>query len=337
MNLSFPYSNMDIIGKLEATGLTGRGGADFPVAKKWQSVLNAKKANPGKPVYIICNFSEGEIGIDKDIFIVNFHPEDLIVGIRAAMKTLGSKKAYIFVQKHNYKMTKARLAPFIGKSPIEIFSEEGGYLGGEETALIETIEGNRTEPRIKPPFPTDKGLFGCPTLINNVETFYYVSRIIRNDYKKTRFVSIHGDARNPGVFEVPIGATIEHILKTTKNIPRFAYFVQVGGGASGGILLPDELDVPLKGAGSIIIYGKTKTGGRKLMKRWIDFFFSSNCGKCAPCREGLYRLREELSKAKPNWLMMRAVLESMRDASFCPLGKSVHEPMMSFMEKIGVE
>ncbi|MCX6781966.1 MAG: hypothetical protein NTW66_02515 [Candidatus Magasanikbacteria bacterium] len=328
---------MNIIDKIKVAGLTGRGGAEFPTAQKWQSVLNAKKANPKKPVYVVCNLSEGEPGVDKDMHIVEYFPEDVIIGMRAAIETFHADKAYIFVQSHNLKKVKSRLGPFIKRLPIVFFPEDRGYLAGEETALIETIEGNRTEPRLKPPYPTEKGLFGCPTLVNNLETFYCVSRILRGEYNSTRFISIRGDARNPGVFEMPCTATIEHILKKTKNVPRFGYFVQVGGGASGNILLPEELETTIKGAGSIMIYGTKKTDGRKLMKRWVEFFYRSNCGKCAPCREGVYRLREELGKAKPNWLILRAVLETMRDSSFCPLGKSVHEPMMSFMEKIGVK
>ncbi len=328
---------MDIISKIKSAGLTGRGGAEFPTYQKWQSVLNSKKENSKKPVYVICNLSEGEPGVEKDMYIVDFFPEDLIIGIRAAVETLGAEKAYIFFQSHNFKKIKTRLSRYIKKLPIVLYPENRGYLGGEETSLIETIERKRTEPRIKPPFPTEKGLFGCPTLINNAETFYYVSKILKGEYENKRLVSVRGDIRNPGVFEIPCTATIEHVLYKTKNVPRFNYFVQVGGGAAGGIFLPDELDVPLKGAGSLIIYGTKKTDGRKLMKRWIDFFNQSTCGKCAPCREGLYRLKEELLKAKPDWLIMRAILETMRDSSFCPLGKSVYEPMMSFIEKVGIK
>lgn len=328
---------MDIISKIEAAGLTGRGGADYPVALKWRSVLKAKNAYPKRPAYVICNLSEGELGMNKDMFLVDYHPEDIAIGIRAAVRMLHAEKAYIFIQRHNLKKCKARFSRYTKGLPIEIFPEERGYLGGEETALIETIEGKKTEPRLKPPFPTERGLFGCPTLVNNAETFYYISKIIKGEYNNTRMVSIHGDACNPGVFEVPCASTVRQILKKTKNIPRYSYFVQVGGGAAGSIFLSDELDIPLKGAGCLMIYGIKKTDGRKLMKWWIEFFHNSNCGKCAPCREGLYRLKEELDKMKPNWLMMRAILETMRDSSFCPLGKSVHEPMMSFMEKIGVK
>ena len=327
---------MTLIDKIEQAQLTGRGGAGFPVATKWRAVLSAA-AKTDKPVYVICNATEGEPGVTKDKYLIEYHPSDVIEGINIAIRELKAKKAFIYCQKKNFKKFQARLTPFIKNSPIVFFAEAGGYLYGEETTLIETIGGNRSEPRVKPPFPTENGLLGSPTLVNNAETFYTVSKIAKGEYKNTRFVSIMGEARNPGVFEIPEKFSLREILRQTKNEPRAKFFLQVGGGAAGTILAMDELDEPLCGAGSIVIYGMAKTKSRELMKRWIEFFYKSNCGKCAPCREGIYRLREELKKQKPNWLMMRAILEAMRDTSFCPLGKSVHEPMMSLMEKVDIK
>jgi NADH:ubiquinone oxidoreductase subunit F (NADH-binding) len=327
---------MTLIDKIEQANLTGRGGAGFPVATKWRAVLTAG-AKTDKPVYVICNATEGEPGVTKDKFLLEFHPEEVVKGILLALKELKAKKAIIYCQKKDLKKIKTRLARFIKKSPIEFFSEDGGYLCGEETTLIETIEGNRSEPRLKPPFPTEKGLFDGPTLVNNVETFYAVAKIAKGEYKNTRFVSISGEIKNPGVFEVPEKLSLDKILSQTKNEPRGKFFLQVGGGAAGTILTPDELGAPLRGAGSIIVHSLAKTKPRELMKKWIEFFYGSNCGKCAPCREGVYRVRGELKKQKPNWLMMRAILETMRDTSFCPLGKSVHEPMISLMEKVDIK
>lgn len=322
------------ISRIAAAGLTGRGGAEFPAAFKWLAVAKAKLEKFDRPVYIICNATEGEPGVFKDKHIIRYFPGEVINGIKIAIEELGAAKAYIYIQRKNLKAAKQRLAPFIKKAPIHFFVEDGGYLCGEETTLLELMEGHRPEPRLRPPFPTDHGLNGCPTLVNNVETFFYVSKIAKGEYRQTRFYSISGETRNPGVFELPIDMPINEILKKTKNSPRFKYFLQVGGGAAGEILLPDEINRPLKGAGSIIVYNRTKTNPRELMTRWIEFFFKSSCGKCAPCREGLYRLREELKKDKPNWLMSRAILETMRDASFCALGKSVYTPMFGLMEKI---
>lgn len=328
---------MSLIDKIQKAGLSGRGGAGFPTAFKWLVVLKAKAESPEKPVYVICNATEGEPEVIKDKFLINYHPAEVIEGIKIALEELGAKKAFIYCQHKDLKKFKSRLAPFIKKSPIVFFAESGGYICGEETTLLETIEGKRSEPRLKPPYPTEKGLYACPTLVNNVETFFYVFKIAKGEYNHERLVSISGAVKNPGVFTVPVDYSLRQILRKTKNNLRGHCFLQVGGGAAGTIVMPDELDAPLCGVGSIVVHDLKKTNTRQLMKSWIDFFHKSNCGQCAPCREGLYRLREELKKQKPNWLMMRAVLETMREASFCPLGKSVYEPMLSFMEKVGVK
>ena len=327
---------MTIIDKIEQAKLTGRGGAGFPVATKWRAVQTAG-VKTKKPIYVICNATEGEPGVSKDKYLLEYHPEEVIKGIYLAIKELKAKKAIIYCQKKDLKKFKTDLSKYIKKGPIEFFPEDGGYLCGEETTLIETIEGNRSEPRLKPPFPTEVGLYGCPTLVNNVETFYAVAKIAQGEYENTRFVTIGGEIKNPGVFEVPEKLSLIGILQKTKNEPAGKFFLQVGGGAAGTILTSDELNVPLRGAGSIIVHSYAKTKPRELMKKWIEFFYKSNCGKCAPCREGIYRVREELNKQKPDWLMMRAILGTMRDASFCPLGKSVHEPMMSFLEKVDIK
>lgn len=323
--------------KIQAAQLTGRGGAEFSTAFKWLAVLKAKAEKFDRPSYVICNASEGEPGVTKDKYLIQRHPEEVANGVRIAAETVGAEKAIVLCQRKDLKKIKTRLSPFFKKIKVEFFPEDGGYLCGEETTLIETIEGRRSEPRLKPPFPTEFGLRGCPTIVNNVETFYYVSKIIKGEYRNTRFYTVSGAVKHPGVYEMPLSYTIENILKHTKNVPRFSYFVQVGGGAAGGILLRNELNRILKGAGSIIVYNAKKTKTRGLMKSWIDFFVKSSCGKCAPCREGLFRIREELRKKNPNWLQMRAVLETMRDSSFCPLGKSVHEPMMSLINKVGTQ
>lgn len=328
---------MKNISKIQNASLFGRGGAEFPTAFKWLSAVKAKIERFNEPSYVICNATEGEPGVDKDKFIIQYHPEEVINGIKIAIEELGAKKAYIYCQRKDFKKIKSRLSPFIGRLPIIFFPEDGGYLCGEETTLLEVIEGKRHEPRLKPPYPTEIGLHGCPTIINNVETFYYISKIVKGEYNYKRFYSISGDVLNPGVFEQPINSSVYEILKNTKNIPRVKYFAQIGGGAAGKIYTSDELNIPLTGTGSIIIYNLNKTNKRKLAQKWINFFYKENCGQCAPCREGLYRLKEEINKSEPNWLMMRAVLETMRDASFCPLGRSVYDPMLSLMVKIGIK
>ena len=213
---------------------------------------------------------------------------------------------------------------------------------GEESTLIESIEGHRFEPRIKPPFPTQVGLYGCPTLVNNLETFYYISKISKDEYHGNRFYSITGDVSNPGVFEFPETLSIEKILKETNNFPENPFFVQVGGGASGMIKVQtvkthEELDDKVGGAGSIIVYDKEKTDPKKLMKKWVDFYFNENCGKCVPCREGVYRIKELLDRDlrdEKDMEKLKDIIFVLKETSFCPLGKSVSAPFESFLEKI---
>lgn len=327
---------MNIIKKIKKSRLTGRGGADFPTGLKWQCLSDVRLKNPDKPVYVICNATEGEPGIDKDRFILRHYPETMLKGVQIAMKEFGAAKAYIYLNRDYYKEFRLKLKKLIGKRPIELFVEDGGYICGEEMTLLENIEGRRAEPRLKPPFPTERGLRGCPTLVNNVETFYYVAKIAEGKYQQTRFYSIGGEIKNPGVFELPVSLSIGEILEKTDNVPLFEFFVQEGGGAAGEILTSKELKNPLKGAGSIIIYNRKKTKTLPLMRKWVEFFHNSNCGKCAPCREGFFRLRQMLKSPRPNWVLVRAVAQTMEDISFCPLGRSVFLPLVGLLEKIGV-
>jgi NADH:ubiquinone oxidoreductase subunit F (NADH-binding) len=326
---------MDIIQKIKDSGLTGRGGAGFPTGAKWEAV---KKA-PGEKKYIIVNGSEGEPGVLKDGFILENYPEELVNGVKVAIETFENSEAYIYLRKDYYEKYRSKLIDLSSGLSITITREPGGYLCGEESTLIESIEGNRFEPRIKPPFPTEKGLFGYPTLINNLETFYWISKIAKDEYQKNRFYSITGDIENPGVFEFPEDWTIEKILKETDNFPENPFFVQVGGGAVGMIKSQtvkthEELHEKVGGAGSIIVYDKEKTNLKELMKKWINFYFEENCGKCTPCREGVYRIKEILDSDNIDMEKLKDVLFVLEETSFCPLGKGVAFPFKSLLEKI---
>lgn len=327
---------MKIIHKLQKHDLRGRGGAGFPVAFKWLSVLKARLEDLESPVYVVCNASEGEPGVKKDMYILRYYTDEVVNGILVAMETFDAEKGYIFIKRKNYNLLKEKLDKAIKDKPIHIFAEDGGYLCGEETVLLQTIEGGVREPRVKPPFPTEHGLHNKPTLVNNVESFYYVSKVNKNEYHDTCFYSISGEIKKPGVYELPLSLTLGEVLKKTGNTPKGKYFVQVGGGAAGEIYLPEELDTRLSGAGSMIVYSFKKTKPVELMKQWIKFFHNENCGKCVPCREGVYRIKEELEKKDVNWAIVRAILHTMKDTSLCPLGKSVFTPMISLIEKVGV-
>jgi len=322
----------EIIKKIKKSGLCGRGGAAFPTGLKWEIFNKAA----GKKKYIICNGSEGELKVFKDKFIIENYPEEIIKGIEIALSSLGAQKAYFYLKKKYYQEYKNTLKQIIQekKLPIEIFQKTGGYLCGEETTLIESIEKKRLEPRKKPPYPIKKGLWGCPTLVNNVETFYSVSQIIQDKYKRTRFYTLSG-VKNSGVYELLENLSIKEILKKTNNYPKFKFFIQMGGGASGEILLEKELNKKVNGVGAIIVYPFDKVNPFLLMQKWIKFFYQENCGKCLPCREGIYRLREILkSKNSFNKKSAEDLLFVLDKTAFCPFGKSAANPFVSLIKKV---
>jgi len=321
---------MDIIEKLKEADLRGRGGAGFPTWQKWRMVKDA----PGIKKYVVCNVSEGEPAVFKDNFILENHPGAVIDGMNLAMEAVGASKGYIYLRKDYFDKYKNTLLGIIGNKQIEVFREPCGYLGGEETALLETIEGKPCEPRMKPPFPPQSGLFGCPTLINNLETLFYAEKISKGEYKKTRLYSISGDVLSPGVYELDEGFPIAQVLEVTGNLPKSGYFVQAGGGASGTILLDSELGDPLKGAGSIVVHDVIRTDLRKLGLRWADFFIKENCGKCVPCREGVYRLREIFSQDIVDIAKAKEIVGLLAAASFCPFGKGVANSFGGLINKL---
>jgi len=321
---------MNTILKLKKANLLGRGGAGFPTWLKWKLVKKAK----AEKKFVICNAAEGEPGVFKDGFLLENFPEEVINGIIIAMKEVGAEKGYIYLNPLYFEKHKNRLKKIIGKTQIIIFKKGKGYIAGEETALCEVIEGKRAEPRNKPPYLSEKGLFGFPTLVNNVETFYCVSKICKGEYKHARFYSISGDVKKPGVFQLPESMTIAEVLKTTGNYPNFDFYIQSGGGASGEVLLKEELERPVSGAGSITVYNKEKTDPFTLMEKWVDFFMEGNCDKCVPCREGLFRLKQMIEKKDLNKDVLSEIFFSLSEASFCSLGKGAVVPFRSFLKKI---
>jgi NADH:ubiquinone oxidoreductase subunit F (NADH-binding) len=340
---NYKISNMpeDIIQKLEKAELKGRGGADFPTALKWKMV----KDEVADKKFVVCNGSEGEPGVYKDGYILENYSGKVLEGINIALKTMGNSSGYIYLRKDYYDKFKDKFKALIDGLPIEVFKKTKGYLCGEETTLLESIEGKREEPRLRPPFPTQKGLFGYPTLVNNVETFYYVTKIAEDNYKKTRFYSIawaglpggviKKEPIRKGVYELSEDLTLEQILKETDNFPKHDFFLQVGGGASGKIFTKDDLGEKACGNGGIIIYNLEETGPYKLMEEWVSFFTKENCDKCVPCREGMHRLKEMLEGGKK---IKKDVFEDiifvLEKSSFCGLGKGVARVLGDFSEKI---
>ena len=347
---------MNIINKIKKANLIGRGGGCFPTAVKWNMV---KKAT-GDKKYVICNASEGEPGVKKDGYILENFGERMIDGMKIAIDFLLENphsnpclldrqdllreegvqvKGYIFINREYYKKFGRKLNKIIAddkKYKIELFIKPvgSGYIGGEETSLLNAIEGKRIEPRLRPPFPTTNGLWGCPTLINNVETFYNVSLVVSGEYKNNRFYTIGGDCVSAGVYELPDNWTIEKILKKTGNYPKFDFFVQIGGDASGEVLNSKQLNKAASGAGSITIYDAKKYKPEEMIKKWISFFLDESCGQCTPCREGVYRLNEIINSPEINWELLEELLNNLDEASFCGLGSVVPTPIRSYKNNV---
>lgn len=334
----------DILKKISDAGLVGRGGASFPVAQKWAAVSDALKTK--KLGYIIVNGAEGEPGVKKDGYIIANYPEEVLNGVLEADRFLGSskiKRVYFFLNAEYYKEYASRLKKVLAKpkyralnKKLEFFikPKDLTYICGEETALMNLIEGKRIQPRLKPPYPTTSGLHTHPTLINNTETFYNVGRLVNRKYEEDRFYTITGGVSRPGVHKLPINLSIEEVLRQTGNYPAWPFFVQTGGEASGEVLNSDQLDQAVEGTGSIMVYHSEDTDKRKLLAYWLKFFHNQSCGQCAPCREGTYRLLELINKKTVDYKLFWEIVSSLEESSFCALGSSLPIPLKSYFKNI---
>ncbi|MFA7169630.1 MAG: NADH-ubiquinone oxidoreductase-F iron-sulfur binding region domain-containing protein [Candidatus Paceibacterota bacterium] len=320
----------DVIAKIKEAGLTGRGGASFPTSIKWEAV----RSQTADKKYIICNGSEGEPGVFKDAYLLEKYPEEVAAGIKIALETIDHSLVYVYLNKEYYKKFKSKLEKLFKGLPVVIFEKRWGYLGGEETAVCEVIEGRRPIVRKKPPFPTEAGLWGFPTIINNVETFYHVAKIMGGKYKNTKFFCISGDVKKEGVWEFSADYTMRRVLEETGNFPEFDFFVQVGGGACGEIFLPSELDQPVSGVSSIIVFDRIKTDPYELMQKWAQFFMEENCDKCVPCREGVYRIAEMVKTRELDREFLDDLFFSLENTSSCSLGRGLVVPFRSLINKI---
>ncbi len=323
---------ISLIQKLKRAGLTGKGGASFPTHLKWEFVKKASDSSD--KTYIIVNGSEGEPNVLKDAFLLKNHPEKVIEGLAQALKFFKNSEAYIYLREDLYKKHLTKLKRLTANLPVKFTKKPHLYLAGEETTILNVIEGKPIEPREKPPYPANEGLYGKPTLINNVETFYHIANIANDEYKDTRFYSISGDATNKGVYEFPTTHTIKRILKETDNIPTFKFFIQAGGGALGEILLSTQLNKQEHGAGAIIVYNTKKHTPISLFRQWAEFFIKGNCDKCVPCREGVYRIREMMKTGEIDMSTLEDLFFVMENTSYCPLGRSIPLPFKSLLKKM---
>ncbi|MDD4319337.1 MAG: NADH-ubiquinone oxidoreductase-F iron-sulfur binding region domain-containing protein [Candidatus Peribacteraceae bacterium] len=326
----------DLIELLQEANIIGRGGAEFPAHRKWRAVRDA----PGTPKYVICNVSEREPGVFKDYHILARHPEKVIAGMTLAMKTVGAAEGIINLNVDYEKKFKKALDKLLAKAKedgftLRLFEEAPGYIGGEESALLNAMEGKRCEPRLKPPFPTDAGLRGKPTLIHNVETLYDIACVADGSYDNRRFYSVSGAVPNIGVYRLPCVLTVRDVLTETQNLPAAPYFVQAGGGAGGVVLNADQAATErVRGTGAIIVH-LTNEDPRALLLDWLRFFQRESCGKCTPCREGTYQLlRMVEDNDEIPWDRMQPILDVLERTSFCALGRSVPVPVLTYYKNV---
>lgn len=325
----------NILQKIESAKLVGRGGASYPTHLKWKAVKSAK----AKKKYLVVNFSEGELGLFKDIHIMKKYPDVVFLGIRTALDFIRAKDCYFNYNKDYYKKTKAKIMPLIKEYEgagynFFIYPEEPSYIGGEETALLNALEGRRLEPRFKPPFPTESGLYNCPTLVHNPETLYNVALVFQNKFKDKRFYCLSG-VPHQGVYYLPVDWPIKKVLEHTNNYPDSDFFVQIGGSISGEVLNQTQIKTrQAEGAGSIEVY-KATTKPRDLMLKWFNFYACESCGKCCPCRMGNYNLARLLKQNKKViWPQIIPLLELMQKTSFCALGKMTFVPVESYIKNV---
>ncbi len=333
-----------LIKLISEAGLVGRGGAAYPVAKKWQAVKEALKNK--RFSYIVVNAAEGEPGVKKDGYILEHHLGEVVKGIDLADQFLGRNKVrriYFFIN-HEYERAVAKeLKKILAAKKYSLLSaklelitkpQELTYISGEESTILNIIEGRRTEPRLRPPYPTTSGLYGKPTLINNVETFYDVSLVAASKFKNERFYTVTGAVTKRGVYVLPSDLTIAEVLQKTDNLPKTEFFVQIGGGVSGEVLNQNQLDGPVTGAGSIMVYDKRLTDKAKLLKYWLSFYRQESCGNCTVCREGTYRLLELINEKEFNEPLFKEIISALEDSSFCALGRSIPVPIKSYFANI---
>ena len=365
-----------VIRELVDSKLLGRGGAAFPTGRKWEAVAR----QPASPHYLVCNADESEPGTFKDRVIMEGDPFSLIEAMTVAAYATSCVHGYIYLrgeypQAHailEHALAEARSRGYLGDDilghgfafDIEIRKGAGAYICGEETAIFNSIEGFRGEPRNKPPFPVDEGLFGKPTVVNNVETLVNVLDIVLEGgpaYAQigteastgTKLFCVSGNVERPGVYEVPFGSTLGEILSLAGGVHggRALQAVLLGG-AAGGFVRPDELDLPLSfegaraasatlGSGVVLVFDDTVDLPRMLM-RIAAFFRDESCGQCVPCRVGTVRQEEALARLLggrtrgDELALIAEVGRCMRDASICGLGQTASGAIESAIERLGV-
>ncbi|MDN5294284.1 MAG: hypothetical protein PWQ31_1589 [Eubacteriales bacterium] len=359
-----------VIAEIKASGLRGRGGAGFPTGNKWEIARNS----PGSARYVICNADEGDPGAFMDRSICEGDPHAVLEGLIIAGYAIGARQGYIYiraeyplaVERLEKAVVKAGERGFLGRNilnsgfdfDVEIVKGAGAFVCGEETALIESIQGNRGMPRPRPPYPAVRGLWDCPTVINNVETLANVPLILNigarrfaeigtEQSKGTKIFALTGKVNNTGLVEVPMGTTLKEIIFAIgggiKGGKKFKA-VQIGG-PSGGCLGEKHLHLPvdfdsliaagvMMGSGGLVVMDEN-TCMVELARFFLSFTRQESCGKCTPCREGtthLLRLLEKITRGEGKKEDLERIEELSRniiDSSLCGLGQSAPNPVLS--------
>lgn len=374
-------SPRSVIDEVEQSGLSGRGGAGFPVGRKWRFVADASR----KPKYIICNADESEPLIFKDRILISSDPHQILEGMAIAAYATGAEHGFIYIRGEyaaqaeilEHAIGQAEAAHLLGTRilgsdfsfHIHVHRGAGAYICGEETALIESLEGKRGEPRLRPPYPPTYGYKGYPTLVNNVESFAAVPAIITNGaewYRSlsnfrtagTKLFMVLGRVQHPGIFEAPFGITLRQVIEDFGGgmLPGSEFKFALSGGAAGTFVSPAHLDIPIDyqsvkdgvsiGAGAFLICDQ-RDSPVALLQQLLHFFKVESCGKCTPCRVGTYRCYEILTDLLQGQGTEKKLDELadlgryMQEASFCGLGQSVAIPIESalrnFLEDFHVQ
>ena len=363
----------EVINEVTESGLRGRGGAGFPTGKKW---LFTKQAE-GDQKYVVCNADEGDPGAFMDRSILEGDPHSVLEAMEIAGYSVGADKGYIYVraeypiavQRLQVAIDQAREYGLLGKNifgtdfsfDIEIRLGAGAFVCGEETALLESIEGRRGQPRVKPPYPANSGLWGKPTLINNVETYANITRIILNGAKwyasigtekskGTKVFALGGNVNNIGLVEVPMGTTLREIVfDIGGGIPNGREFKAAQtGGPSGGCIPKEHLDTPIDyeslssigsmmGSGGLIVMDDSKCMVN-IAKFYLDFTVSESCGKCTPCRIGTKRMLEILDRMcegkadEDDLYKLEKLALNIKKSAICGLGQTAPNPVLSTLK-----
>jgi len=356
-----------VIAEVTAAKLLGRGGAAFPTGRKWDSVAKA----PGRPHYLVCNADESEPGTFKDRELMEGDPFAVVEAMAIAAFATGCERGYLYVR-GEYPLARRRIENAIEQSrasglldvDIEVRRGAGAYICGEETALFNSIEGKRGEPRNKPPFPAQAGLFGKPTLVNNVETLVNVLEINATggaafattgttESTGTRLFCLSGHVREPGLYEVPMGTTLRALIDLAGGVRDGGTLQAVLlGGAAGSFVTEKQLDVPLSfegtraigatlGSGAVIVLDDT-ADLKQILLRIARFFRDESCGQCVPCRVGTVRQEEVLHRLlserreESDIRLLGDIAQAMRDASICGLGQTAANAIASGLAQLKV-